>query len=132
MSATCSGCGACCEVIPLPVRLADIQPGTVYDSPADTAFLLAHWHEMDRATAERMNPGMTGGLSPFFYRCDAYDPLSRVCTAHATRPEVCRGFPFYDGPPRIDALRPFPRCSFWADIPEAERPPYVQLTRTPA
>ncbi len=45
--------------------------------------------------------------------CDAYDPDSRLCTAHDARPPICRRFPHYDNDDRPDPDLHLPAgCSY--------------------
>jgi len=54
-------------------------------------------------------------LFPRFWACDLLDPVTRRCTDYDNRPQPCRGYPWYDAPPRRDAQLS-PRCSYRADI----------------
>jgi hypothetical protein len=50
-----------------------------------------------------------------YYRCTLFDPATRRCTAHDTRPDTCRGYPWYGA----DKLGPEkalpPGCEFHLD-----------------
>ncbi|MBV9292664.1 MAG: YkgJ family cysteine cluster protein, partial [Frankiales bacterium] len=71
----CSACGDCCDPVWYPWGAADIrQAGTRATPGADLAFAAEHWH----ATGERR-----GDLHA--YRCDRFDPATRLCTAHDDR-----------------------------------------------
>lgn len=51
----------------------------------------------------------------WFYECDLYDAEHRRCTDWNNRPNICRGYPWYeDGPDDTKALPP--ECSFRVDI----------------
>lgn len=77
---------------------------------ANARFLAVHW---------RPAPGYTRDAMPLF-ACDAFDPVTRLCTAHDARPPICRDFPWYGRPDRSPRFGP--RCSFWADVPLGQRP----------
>lgn len=85
-------------------------------------FILKHWHRIPRDEATRLRTAH-GAADPtprgHRYRCDAFDPVTRLCGAHDERPPICRNFPWYeDGPNASDApTRLNPRCSYWHDIP---------------
>lgn len=134
----CAKCGDCCEAITFRgdwnnliawaawgrewrewawEHLLDGEDGGMDEadakSVANSEFLLAHWRPLAEDAPLPM-PRFT---------CDAFDPVTRLCTAHLTRPPICRGFPWYGEVPgepyvRIGSLR----CSFWADVPLSKRP----------
>lgn len=105
----CSRCGDCCDPVWYPLGAADIRQSasTAAGGPsaADLAFAAAHW----RPTGERRDD-LHG------YACDHFDAVSRLCTAHDERPPICRGYPWYDGPPRRGLPLLPARCSFRADL----------------
>jgi Fe-S-cluster containining protein len=84
------------------------RPGFV-DVYESAAFIVKHWHGGVRAKGGATN----------HWTCDAFDPETRLCTAHDERPHTCRGFPWYGKDPTFEvAKRALPtRCSFWADVP---------------
>lgn len=105
----CSRCGNCCENItisfdPMAEDLGDWgERGQV-----DLLFIREHWHRRD-------------GFTTFTYSCDQFDPKSRLCTAHESRPPVCRDYPWYGRPPEersstVVAKEMSPQCSFNADV----------------
>lgn len=112
-------------------RYISLEHATVYD-PATVPFVLKHWRRISQAEARRRLPRMNGPKGTYYYECDMFDPEENLCTAHDTRPDVCRGFPWYGGNPEIVSLQPFPRCTFWEDVSVGERPEYVQLERRTA
>ena len=73
---------------------------------ANLAFAAAHW----RATGQRDSDGRHA------YACDAFDTGSRLCTAHDARPPICRGYPWYGGPPNAAEPTLPARCSYRADL----------------
>ena len=61
-----------------------------------------------------------GLVARHFLECTNFDAQSNLCRAHDTRPDTCAGFPWYGEAPRFDLLRPYPRCSFHADVEALE------------
>ncbi|HVY11172.1 MAG TPA: YkgJ family cysteine cluster protein [Mycobacteriales bacterium] len=82
MPGTCSACGDCCDPVWYPLGPADIRQSAATTGAADLVFAAAHW----RASGERRD-GMHA------YRCDRFDPATRLCTAHDERPPICRAYP---------------------------------------
>ena len=80
--AVCSACGACCDPVWYPLGPADIRQSATTTGAEDLVFAAQHWH----ATGE-VSDGMHA------YRCDRFDEESRLCTAHADRPPICRAYP---------------------------------------
>ena len=62
--------------------------------------------------------------------CENYDPAHQMCRAYDRRPPVCSGFPWYGREPGDGGAEP--RCSYWLDVPPADRPegyrPLIPLT----
>jgi Fe-S-cluster containining protein len=79
---TCSACGACCDPVWYPLGPADVRQSAHTTHSEDLVFAAAHWHP----TGETQH-GMHA------YRCDAFDDETRLCTAHAARPPICRAYP---------------------------------------
>jgi Fe-S-cluster containining protein len=94
---------------------------------ADEAFIAQHRHPV---TAWRSDDGE----DKLDLRCDAFDPVTRLCAARESRPPVCRGYPWYGDDPatsgRAGAL--YPECSYLADVSPSLRPegarPLIPLT----
>ena len=82
------------------------------------AFVVEHWHGGVRAKGKATN----------HWDCDAFDPLTNLCTAHAERPPVCSDFPWYGKEPSLEPVEKLPNCSFWADLPEETWPEPVRVT----
>ena len=101
LAPTCEGCGDCCD----PVLTTWDAHHT--EHAENRAFARAHWHELPAPSPGRHR-----------YQCDAFDPATRCCTAYATRPPVCRGFPWYGAAPSPAlAVGRLPRrCVYWRDI----------------
>lgn len=122
MSLGCARCGACCENIWLSRQhRGQIEAAIARDdfesagpeAHPNSSFILEHWTEVERTEDGESR-----------YVCDAYDPDRRLCTAHADRPPVCSQFPWY-GRQAGDLAGAVinKRCSYWLDVPPAERPP---------
>lgn len=129
----CNGCGDCCRVIPIDStkkRLAEkVAEGEIGSAP----FILKHWHRISRAEAHKRNSSF--GAAPqgrYYYECDMFDSATNKCTAQDSKPSVCSRFPWYGESPANHEYRlaPFPRCSFWSDVPETDRPAHVQMGET--
>lgn len=80
--AVCSACGACCDPVWYPLGAADIRQSAHTTGAADLVFAAAHWHP----TGEERD-GMHA------YSCDRFEAETRLCTAHAERPPICRAYP---------------------------------------
>jgi Fe-S-cluster containining protein len=101
----CSACGCCCDPVWYSYGPGDLRQLAERTNSADARFAVAHWHP----TGETGDAGHA-------YRCDRFDPVTRLCTAHDERPPICRGYPWYDEPPgRRLVLLPEP-CSYRADL----------------
>jgi len=119
----CNQCGACCRTIALdqgPGEVAAMAALTgVLGIPSDHGFAAAHWHALTREEARTRNPFYVAALpaTKHFYWCDQLAADGR-CAAHATRPLVCRGYPWY-GEPVSDMPLADPRCGYAYDQVEA-------------
>lgn len=140
MSATCApNCGACCEVIGLvehPRNFQHTLNGAWYPqgwwklkayemtSPEylrkwhEQIFIAQHWHAVTPEEANAIHPHFTEQMpNRWYYTCDQYDAETKRCLAHETRPAICRNFPWYGGEPRLGVITPWPKCSYWSDVP---------------
>lgn len=109
----CSRCGDCCERIwsvpPAVVEAMLARPPSLamtrveQSNYATALFVTEHW------TATQVS------VSSARWSCDAFDPDTRLCTAHEARPPVCSGFPWYGQEPTL-TKELHPRCSFNADV----------------
>jgi Fe-S-cluster containining protein len=110
MAATCSCCGDCCDPVWFPLGPADVRQGAVTaraePHAANLAFAARHWHPTGAVDADGRHA----------YACDAFDRTSRLCTAHDARPPICRGYPWYGGPPSWSEPALPPRCSYRDDL----------------
>jgi Fe-S-cluster containining protein len=103
----CSACGDCCDPVWYALGPADVRQSAGTSGNPDLVFAAAHW----TATGARTDDGLHA------YRCDRFDPESRLCTAHDDRPPICRGYPWYDNPPGRRLVVLPERCAFRADLP---------------
>lgn len=114
----CIRCGGCCDPVTLDdenyqkikFRAEAAPPPEHMDAHLEAVWLLEHW---------TLTETVVGGVE---MRCDQFDPTTRLCTAHDERPQICRGFPWYQRDPEGANIAGLPRCSFWADLPEDQRP----------
>lgn len=129
----CNGCGQCCEVVALSYRQtqADILKlrGEI---PEDEA----KWAKeclvpMSRRVVKELQPDLlhlmvppphmvnarlrAGTVIPFYYSCKNWDSETKMCTDYENRPNLCKGFPWFDGRPSPHKYLP-PQCSFRADV----------------
>lgn len=105
---TCNRCGVCCEDIRAPFGPEEVAART-----EDPAWGLDYRRFLGFLQVVGPAPG------GWRYRCRNFvrDADGRgVCTIHATRPEVCRGFPYG----RV--VRSWPQCSWYVTIRDADAP----------
>jgi Fe-S-cluster containining protein len=119
----CNGCGACCRTIMLeqsPEEVRQMAAVTrVLGIPSDHQFAAEHWHPLTREEALATNPFYVSrlGTDVHWYACDQLGADGK-CTAYETRPLVCRGYPWYDAPPKAMPLAD-PECGYAVDLPPA-------------
>ena len=115
----CNQCGACCRVLTLEQSPAEVQATAALTRalgiPSDHVFAAEHWQPLTRDEALRRNPFYVSRLpdDAYLYACDQLGADGR-CLAHATRPFVCRGYPWYDQPVRDMPLADA-RCGYVYD-----------------
>lgn len=116
----CNLCGACCRVLMLEQSPDEVQAlaavTKVLGIPSDHQFAAEHWHPLTRDEAVARNPFYVSRLAAdvHLYWCDQLGDDNR-CRAHDTRPMVCRGYPWYDQPPREMPLAD-PECGYKVDL----------------
>ena len=116
----CNGCGACCRVILLEQSWDEVQQMAaltrVLGIPSDHQFVAEHWRPLARAEAMQRNPFYTSRVAPtaHLYTCDRLG-VDGLCMAHDERPLVCRGYPWYDLPPRAMPLADA-ECGYLPDL----------------
>lgn len=116
----CNQCGACCRVLTLQQSPEELQATAALTGalgiPSDAGFAAQHWHALTRDEAMRRNPFYTSRLpaDAHLYSCDRLGEDGR-CMAYDERPLVCRGYPWYDQPPRDMELAD-QDCGYFYDI----------------
>lgn len=85
----------------------DVEPGEWW---ADHLFIAAHMRPVGARDGDVM------------LQCRFYDRERQACGAYDSRPPLCRGYPWYGREPSPEAVVLDRQCSFWADIPAAQRP----------
>jgi Fe-S-cluster containining protein len=138
----CNGCGACCHPFAMVYSAFDLERLARSLDATELAFYREHLTPMRRADGRRMTPWNSGWsefvidghvqlVATHYYKCDNYDEDTRRCTDYDNRPDVCRGFPWYDRPPDERKVLP-PTCSYNADIGMPVAPvPVAAPTRRP-
>ena len=128
-STGCARCGMCCEVLPLDVnrqKMERMRLNASADAFRDLEFMLRHFHRISRTEAFKRNPFFRarGTRKGVYYTCDQYDAQNHLCLAQENKPRTCSEFPWYGGDPaeRVSHLKPFPRCSYWHDVPREQWP----------
>lgn len=117
----CNGCGACCRTILLDQAPDEIQQMAtltrVLGIPSDHQFVAEHWRPLTRGEAMERTPFYVSRLpaDAHFYTCERLGADGR-CSAYDERPLVCRGYPWYDEPPRRMPLAD-PECGYRVDAP---------------
>lgn len=142
MGAGCARCGECCERFSLKASYEEIMadvaqappPGYAERAPErealwrkrderlaglkDVVFKQAHWHPI-LENGQQASVVAANGETRYGFTCDAWDNQTKLCSAHETRPQTCRGFPWYGGEPNPSTaeIRLRGHCSYWHDIP---------------
>jgi Fe-S-cluster containining protein len=106
----CARCGDCCDPVVFMLTRGDLtrrlaEQYLAGEARRNLVFIDEHWHTIAVHDGGRFST----------LRCDMFDAESRLCTAHAQRPPICSGFPWYGEAPR-PTLMLSPRCSFNADV----------------
>lgn len=125
----CEGCGACCRAIWLPKTHEELERTPRYKG--DIEFVKENFYPLTAEEVLERNPHVaTWGLHPRvtteglpkmlennFYGCKNYDEEARRCRIWADRPEICRGYPWYDREPTIEHLFYDQNCFYKRDLP---------------
>lgn len=82
------GCGLCCD----PVMLSQSVAEALYDPASERRFTDQEW------IINHWAPYAAWGEDAVAVQCTEYDVATRSCRAYESRPDVCRRYPFYDGP----------------------------------
>lgn len=89
----------------LTFRIADM------DGPS-APFARQHWRDV--TDEYELTPELAASIK-CVARCDAFDPVTRACTAYEDRPPICSGYPWYGKAPNRSKLLN-PACSYHADV----------------
>jgi Fe-S-cluster containining protein len=89
---------------------------------------LAPW-ERDVQPMVNVHPrnGQPSFLAPLpwpssFYRCDWFDPQTRLCTHYDKRPDLCREFPRNNADRVIEGTKLPPMCGYRVDLGQTVEP----------
>lgn len=160
MTVGCAGCGNCCAPVYLSYPISGVLAWLRAPDPADDETWRSYWlgrggwtDEMREMAIARWQPGSPTRQNAEFMAehwteewtdadgsrvvtCSAYDPDTRLCTAHENRPPICSDYPWYGEPPKrkralekVADLGPGGArlgCSYIGDLPPEERPDRVR------
>jgi Fe-S-cluster containining protein len=119
----CARCGDCCEHVGPNISVPDLRRRLA--NPYYAGHNRNQAEKLVQMLTERTGVRWTGTRYRVTYACTHFDRVGRLCTAHAERPDMCSGYPWYtkDGRPTQQALERgripdyfSPRCSFVADV----------------
>lgn len=86
----CHICGGCCEFLAAAYTKKEFKDLLSF---TDWKFVEKHWHEIKwRRPANRLMPPSVW-VKLIQYRCDCFDPVTKLCTDYENRPEMCRRYP---------------------------------------
>lgn len=95
----CGCCGKCCEAI----WLGYSKEGLIERYGADhydVKFVIENWEEITVEEFKEINPfyhKQSDRIYPdkYFYKCNAFDKVTRRCSKQDIKPYVCSGYPLY-------------------------------------
>lgn len=138
MNGYCNMCGKCCEAITLniaPEELANHRKRNPKEdgTEGDYAFASIHFHPISNEEAFKRNSvhrlhvesGMFNGIH--FYECDMYDQETHKCTAHESRPNVCRNYPYYGRDLSYGEWFYDPDCPYIDDAPPTTKQRWMAI-----
>lgn len=131
----CAGCGDCCDPVWLGMTglelahdLAIIAAGrraSTADGETNLRFIAEHMVPLAAQPETYVDGLPAAGSGMVAWKCDAFDPATRRCTAHDTRPPICRGYPWYGDAPPADTdakgAALYPGCSHRWDLEPGAR-----------
>lgn len=114
-------CTKCCEVIHVPVKKDKyLKLYGEHPEESDTGFIRRNWKPIKERIAKKKNPWMFKQIGKHhnmtFWKCK--NVSANGCKVHETRPNVCSGYPWYNG--SQDLSRPCsytPSCTVYYNIP---------------
>ena len=109
---SCLLCGTCCDPILLRSTKREIRENPAFEGDE---FILRHWRRISAQEAFQRRPTLREShyRGRCYYLCDRFDPESRRCLDHESRPPICRSFPNHlrvEGRPL--RLRVYPECRY--------------------
>ena len=117
----CGKCGKCCRKIHLPweiktkIDLYLLTRGKDSEGIGDLHFIANHWEYIGRSS--EIGDGFIVKLPDAdfndyaVYQCSMIGP-DNLCRIHNDRPEVCRGYPFYDKTPIQSSPWEYKGCTY--------------------
>ena len=115
----CNRCGGCCEVVHPSTDIPDLH------ALAANPYIVGSLRRQAELVLGMLDEVVAFDHGRKGYTCKHFDPVTRLCTDHANRPDMCRGYPWYDRTPHKDAYMPA-QCSFQADL--RKQLPIVAIT----
>lgn len=110
-------CGACCRAVAFPHTKAELRrliaEGELSSANlASARFILHHWRRISTRRAMESVPGIAPEPGYRYYACAKL--AGALCSDHANRPPICRGFPYYESPPdaNVDDRLSWPGCGY--------------------
>lgn len=93
---SCKKCGCCCEAIYIAEDLEHLKNSAKKYPGKDAEFILNYWEPISEEEAIKINPHLKNLSKQYnFYKCNAFDKQTRLCTIQETKGRVCKDFPFY-------------------------------------
>jgi len=98
----CKTCGSCCKAIHLEAHITrEFLQEQSEAGNEDARFILKNWRHIDAKRVFMIRPDLD--FSELFrkmddgtwWMCTLFDQDTNRCGSYNTRPDVCRGFPFY-------------------------------------
>ena len=112
----CNRCGDCCD--PVQTSWTKKQVREIKGTVPSREYILEHWHRISRGEAIRRRPALKEiGRGVYFYECDQFDPVARLCKDHENRPPICSRFPGYgDEKASPSTFKYLPRCPYRNEV----------------
>jgi Fe-S-cluster containining protein len=113
----CLMCGVCCRAVAFPQTKAELRRLIAAHELSDAnlasaRFILRHWRRISARQAAATVPGLVAERGFRYYACVKL--AGKLCSDHANRPPICRGFPYYESPPEtnVDDRLGWPGCGY--------------------
>lgn len=87
----CFKCGVCCEFIAFGANLEQIKADKNFP---DRDFILEHWKPKEPPPI-KLNPNVSDKCwnGWFWFTCDLFDSITRLCIDYDNRPQICQNYP---------------------------------------